>query len=113
MIGPVKLGFHEGRIGFRLSPLLVGLNPSCGVNGKPDCRLAMPLIVQPCSSFSCQPFLPRPNGNSYDPLMDARCRTSVVARPQSKRVSSGNITNPGAFTPTLLLSAVPSSKFFE
>ncbi len=57
-------------MGLRLSPLLVGLKPNCGVNGKPDCRVSTPLSVQPPASFCGSPwtsrrnFLPVPKGSS-------------------------------------------------
>src|SRR5581483_5150595 len=84
---PRKSGLTEGRTGLRLSPLFDGLNPSCGVNGRPDCRLTMALVVQPLTIFSFQvdklfsQGLPCPSGNSYVPLITARWRTSVLAGP--------------------------------
>src|SRR5690242_14240960 len=57
--------------------------------------------------------LPGPNGSSYEPLMTANCRTSDVDGPQSSFGLPGYITNPGAFVPTLLLTAVASSRLLE
>src|SRR5260370_36567995 len=87
---PEKAGFQEGRMGFRLSPSFVGLKPNCGVNGKPDCRVSMPLSVQPPASFCGRPwaprrnFLPVPKGSSEVELMTATWRASGAGGVESK-----------------------------
>src|SRR5450631_2939269 len=103
---PLKFGLTDGRMGFLESPLFVGLNPSCGVKGKPLCRLRIPLIIQPETKY-CELWptfekydLPRPKGSSYVPLTTARLRTSVVEGPQSNFGLTGYMTNPGAFAAT-------------
>src|SRR5690349_2703994 len=77
---PVKAGFKDGRIGLRVSPSFVGLNPNCGENGKPDWMVPMPLIVQFATSVFHQElsaaFALCPNGRSYVALMAALWRIS-------------------------------------
>ena len=77
---PVKAGFQEGRMGFRLSPLFVGLNPNCGVNGKPDCRVSTPLSVQPPASFLWQA------ADAAEKLL-ARSEGKLVARVDDRDVA--------------------------
>src|SRR5579885_170739 len=68
---PLKFGLMEGRTGLRLSPLLEGLKPSCGVKGRPDWNVTMALVVHPLRVFCCHglpPFsqsLPCSKGCSY------------------------------------------------
>src|SRR5579883_30895 len=111
--GPEKAGFHDGRIGFRLSPLFVGLYPRLGVNGNPVCSVSIPLSDHPSNAFFLHPCAFFANGSSHVALITATCRTSVVEGPQSSFGYNGNITNPGAFAPTLLFHAVPSSRLFD
>src|SRR5580658_1312969 len=83
--GPLKFGFQEGRTGLRVSPSLDGLEESCGVKGKPDCTVSIPLSCQfPIrrSTHGCSTaLLPRPNGRSYVALMTPACCTSKEALP--------------------------------
>src|SRR5579862_6479824 len=53
--GPVNAGFRNGRTGLRVSPVLDGLYPSCGVNGNPDCTVTMLLTVHPPTRSSIVP----------------------------------------------------------
>src|SRR5205807_7736330 len=83
--GPVKAGFHEGRTGLRVSPSFDGLYESCGVKGRPDCTVSIPLSCHPSISLSthrrpCM-ALPCPKGRSYVALMTALWRISNEVRP--------------------------------
>src|SRR5260221_6019203 len=82
---PEKTGFNDGRTGLRESPSFDGLYESCGVNGRPDTSVSIPLSCQfPIAAFHhrLSPEAPlRPNGRSYVALMTAAFRTSKEARP--------------------------------
>src|SRR5579884_85362 len=105
--GPVNAGFHDGRTGLRVSPLLEGLKPSWGVNGNPDWAVTMPLSDQPPSRRPC------PHGTSQMAFTTPRFRTSNGERPQSSFGFSGNMAKAGVFTPRLVFRVDPSSRLFE
>src|SRR6266496_3073650 len=82
---PAKAGSKDGRIGLRVSPSLVGLNPNWGEKGKPVWIVPIPLTCQFAIRFSHQEFPAAlglcPNGRSYVALMETPWRMSKEERP--------------------------------
>ena len=119
MIWPVKAGFKDGLTGLRVSPSFDGLNESCGVNGKPECSVSIPLSCQSPNTVFHQRII----GGSVIAAerqivspVDHRGVADVERSPAVIPAAAGSVdwrTKAGEFVATLVFMLSPSSSAFE